>query len=77
MSSRHASSRFGWAVVEDYAVAEQMRQFIGATTINPSVDSMYKATVVFDYLLADTGEHFFDWVGEVGHSQLTLYLGPS
>jgi histidinol-phosphate/aromatic aminotransferase/cobyric acid decarboxylase-like protein len=51
----HAGSRFGWALVKDLAVVEQMTLYLTATEIMPSIDTAYRTLELLRGMLADEG----------------------
>lgn len=49
----HGGSRLGWALVDDYNIANLMSSFIRAIQVHISIDTQLRAYRVFNYLLAD------------------------
>jgi len=60
--SGHAGSRFGWAIVEDPAIAYQMFYWNAIMTVHLSVEQAFRASIVLEYLNGNGGDHFFNWV---------------
>ncbi len=62
----HAGTRFGWAIVEDPAVALLMTIYIAKSTNHPSVTTIYRARYIIESLLKDNrARSFFGYGREV------------
>jgi len=59
----HAGNRFGWALVKDRAIAQQMTTFIADYTYGISTDTQYKMLQVLNDVVSSEGDVFY-WAKE-------------
>ena len=54
----HASTRIGWAVVSDPAVAARMRKYVGTTTFGSPRENQLRAIAALEHVIATRGRIF-------------------
>eukprot|EP01061_Rhynchopus_euleeides_P026373 TRINITY_DN43124_c0_g1_i1.p2 TRINITY_DN43124_c0_g1~~TRINITY_DN43124_c0_g1_i1.p2 ORF type:complete len:447 (+),score=203.79 TRINITY_DN43124_c0_g1_i1:47-1342(+) len=57
----HAGTRFGWALVDDEALATKMGEYISSMQIAVSIDAQYRTYSVLKYLQEEDNMRFFEW----------------
>jgi aspartate/methionine/tyrosine aminotransferase len=58
----HAATRFGWALVENRTLAQAMVRWVSQVNIALSIESVYRASLLFEYLAGEGGDHFLNWM---------------
>jgi len=58
----HAGSRFGWAIVEDPVIADNMFYWNAVINAHLSVEQSFRASLILEYMTGEGGDHFFNWV---------------